>query len=253
MSDIFQSPKRLIAWADENIRNLKRKTADLFENEPCEIFTEPHAEDVGLLIVKARLKKPLPDYFSEMVADILDHLRSALDQAIYSIAILDGPVNPGDVYFPFGRNETKFLNTMEGRCPGRLKALHPLLIRLQPYKGGNETLWALNAARGKQHAFLLPAVAQGFIHKVEWESGGGRVSIPATPQWDSAKNEIELFTIGAQSRMKGNFSTGFHVIFGEVEGIAGEDVGYVLEMFLKLVTMIIAEIESEATRLGILE
>jgi hypothetical protein len=252
MSDIFESPNRLIAWADENFRNLKRKTADLFENEPCEIFSEPHPKDSGLMVVKARLKKPLPDYFSEMVADILDNLRSALDQTLYAIAALDGTVNPGDVYFPFARDETKFLNAMNGRCTGRLKALHPLLICLKPYKGGNETLWALNTVRGKQHAFLVPAAAQGFIHKVEWEIGGGKVSLPAAPQWDSVKNEIELFTIGAQSRMKGNFSTGFHIIFGEVEGVAGKDVIYVLETFFELVQTIVAEIKSESKRLGIL-
>ncbi|MGA2101882.1 MAG: hypothetical protein ABSG34_12295 [Candidatus Sulfotelmatobacter sp.] len=253
MSDIFESPKRLIAWADQNIRNLKGKTAFFFENEPCDILVESHPEKIGWKIVKARLKKPLPEYFSEIVADILDHLRSALDQTIYSIAALDGNVIPGDVYFPFGRNETKFLKALNGRCTGRLTALHPLLIRLKPYKGGNEVLWALNTVRGKQHAFLVPAAAEGFINRVELEAASGDIVLPAAPTWDSAKNEIELFSIGPETSMKGNFGTSFHVTFGKVEGVAGEDVGNVLETFFRLVQTIIAEIEAESKRLGIVK
>jgi hypothetical protein len=253
MSDPFESPKRLIAWANKNILDLKDKVEVFFKENPYEKFVEPDSNKPGWFVAKARLKKPLPDYFSETVADILDDMRSALDQTLYAIAALDGDVRPGKVYFPFSSDETTFLNTLNGRCPGRLKALHPLLIRLKPYKGGNETLWSLNTLRGTQHAFLVPAFSVGYVHEAVWELGGGNVTLPAYPVWDSTKNEIELFTIGPQSRFKGNFKLAVHITFGEVEGVAGKDVGYTLETFLELVKMIVNEIEAESTRLGILK
>jgi len=253
MADLFESPERLIAWANKNILYLKDKVDLFFKENPYEPFFEPDSKKPGWLVVKARLKKPLPDYLSETVADILDNLRSALDQTLYAIAALDGDVPAGSVYFPFSRDETTFLNTLNGRCTGRLKALHPLLIRLKPYNGGNETLWTLNTLRGKQHAFLVPAVSIGYIHEVVWELGGGNVTLPAYPVWDSTKNEIELFTIGPQSRFKGNFKLAAHITFGEVEGVAGKDVGYTLETFLELVKMIVNEIETESRRLGLIK
>lgn len=87
MTDLFESPKQLIAWADKNIIRLKGQTAAFFENEPCITFCEPYPKRLEWQMVKARLQQPLPDDFSEMVADILDNLRSALDQTIYAIAI----------------------------------------------------------------------------------------------------------------------------------------------------------------------
>lgn len=253
MSYIFESPKRLIAWADKNTTDLKEKVKVFFDSEPYVIVSEPKTEQPGWRAVKARLKKPLPDYFSETVADILDNLRSALDQTLYAIASQDGNVLPGDIYFPFGRTEASFLNALNGRCTGRLKALHPLIISFKPYKGGNETLWALNTLRGKQHAFLVPAIAVGMVHRVEFESSGANVSIPAMPLWDSTKNEIELFAIGPQSSLKGNFGTASHITFGEIEGVSGEDVGYVLDTFLGLVRKIVGEIETESIRLGVVK
>jgi hypothetical protein len=253
MSDTFESPKRLIAWANKNILDLKDRVELFFKDGPYERFSEPDSNKLGWLVFKARLNKPLPDYFSETVADILDNLRSALDQTLYAIAALDGDVPAGSVYFPFSGDETTFLNTLNGRCTGRLKALHPLLTRLKPYNGGNETLWTLNTLRGKQHAFLVPAISMGYIHEAAWEIGGSDITLPAYPVWDSTKNEIELFSIGPQGRFKGNFKLASHITFGEVEGVAGKDVGYTLETFLELVKMIVNEIEAESRRLGIIK
>lgn len=77
--------------------------------------------------------------------------------------------------------------------------------------------------------------------------------LPIEPKWHSGKNEMELFSVGPEARFQGNFGTSFHVAFGEVEGVAGKDVGQVLETFLQIVKAIVGEIEAESIRLGILK
>jgi hypothetical protein len=253
MSDPFKSSRSKIAWAKKNTSKLNRKLKAFFRHHPYVPFAEPHPDREGFTVIKVRLRKQLPEDIPTAVSDILGNLRSALDHAVYAVAVAAGTPKPMNAYFPFSRTEKEFEGNLKGRCKDVPSDLYPVFRACKPYKGGNAALWALNAIRGtNDHAFIVPAVGLGSVAAMRVE-GYGFWSAPAHPIWDSAKNEMELMTLGPQAKLKSNFDLAFQVTFGEVEEFAGRNVGEVLQLFAELVTTIVDRIEAESKRLGIVK
>jgi hypothetical protein len=254
MSDPFESPRRKIARAKKHILDLERETRIFFARKDLySPVSEPHPEKSGYTVVKIRFLKELPTEFSEIAGDALDNLRSALDSAVYAVAVAAGKPKPGNAYFPFSRDATNFENNMKGRCADVPREIYPLFRSCKPYNGGNEPLWALNVVRGTtEHAFLVPATAITLIGGMEVQ-GTGWISMPYKPVLDSNKNEIELCTVAPGATLHGDYQLAHYVAFGEVGSIAGKNALEVLDLFAKLVERIVDEIESESRRLGIVK
>ena len=91
----------------------------------------------------------------------------------------------------------------------------------QPYKGGNNTLWGLNAlCNAKKHTILAPTgllAGRTNIHAVMT----GPVQLTA-PKWDREKNEIALLRLGANARFNGQADIIFTVAFEDVETFSGQ-------------------------------
>jgi hypothetical protein len=254
MSDPFESSRLKIAWAKKNTSKLQRRLATFFRRHSgYEPFTEPHPNKPGFFILKVRLKKQFPKDVPAAVSDILSNLRSALDHAVYAVAVTAGTPKPGNAYFPFSRTEKEFESNLKGRCKDVPSEFYPLFRACKPYKGGNAALWALNVIRGtNDHAFIVPAVGAGFVPEMIVE-GEGFWSAPYRPVWDSSENEMELMTLRPETKLKGNLTLAFHITFGDVEEFGGRNVGEVLDVFTKLVERIVDEIEAESKRLGIVK
>lgn len=259
MPDPFASSHIKIAWAKKNISKLQRRIKTFFLRHGGYVpFTEPHPDKPGFVILKVRLKKPFPNDIPVAVSDILGNLRSSLDHAVYGIALhvatsTNSP-NPkiDTACFPFAKDAAHFENTLKGRCASIPLGLHRIFRECQPYKGGNAPLWALNVIRGtNEHAFIVPAIGDGFVAEMIVE-GAGFWSAPAHPVWDSAKNEMELMTLGSPAKLKGNFKLAFQITFGEVEEFSGRNVGQTLNLFFELVETIVGMLETESKRLGII-
>jgi|ERR1700722_3731437 len=252
MSDAFASSRSLITWAKKNTSKLNRRLSTFFRRHGgYEPFAESHPDKPGFFILKVRMKKQLPNDIPAAVKDILSNLRSALDHAVYAVAVTAGTPKPGNAYFPFSRTAEDFERKLKGRCKDVPTELFPFFRRCQPYKGGNTALWALNVIRGtNDHAFLVPTVGDGFVAEMIVE-GEGFHSAPAHPIWDSTKNEMELMTIRSEAKLKGKFKLAFQITFGEAEEFSGRNIGEVLHLFIELVATIVDEIEAESKRLGI--
>lgn len=232
MSDPFASSRSLIAFANKNTSKLNRRLKTFFKRHGgYEPFTEPHPDKPGFFILKVRMKKQLPDDIPATVKDILSNLRSALDHAVYAVAVSAGTPKPLNAYFPFSRTEKEFEGNLKGRCRDVPRELYDCFRACKPYAGGNAALWALNVIRGtNEHAFLIPTVGHGFVTEMVVE-GVGFWSAPAYPVWDSTKNEMELMTIGPEAKLKSNFKLAFQITFGEVKMFTGRNVGEVLHLF----------------------
>lgn len=59
---------------------------------------------------------PQPTDWPVIVAEILEHLRHSLDQAMYAASRASGIARPKDAYFPFSDTPEGLENTIKGLC-----------------------------------------------------------------------------------------------------------------------------------------
>jgi hypothetical protein len=256
----FSSSRRKITRAKKHLADLTREMDAFFARpDMYQPFIEAHPEKAGWTILKVRFLKELPQEFEEIVGDILSNLRSALDHAVYGVALaFAASTNSAKpkietACFPFARNAERFPSALKGRCASVPPELHPVFRDCKPYGGGNEPLWALNCIRGTdEHAILVSAATAAFIGGMEIDGIGG-FTMPYRPVLEGAKNEMEICSLAPESKFHGKLQLAMYVAFGEVGTVAGKNAGEVLDLFVKLVTTIVDRIEAESKRLGIVK
>src|SRR5205085_4950693 len=119
------------------------------------IVTERDADGTYDLI-KFKLRKAFPLTIRGHASDAANNLRSALDKTICTIFDLKG-LPTYRTYFPIGRDSNNFEKTLNGWRGQLPQEISDLIRGLKPYKGGNNTLWALNALSGtNKHGILRP-------------------------------------------------------------------------------------------------
>jgi hypothetical protein len=254
MSDPFDSSHSKINWAKKNLATLKGEVdASLSQKNFYETWCEPHPEMPDHLVQKMRVVKQIPEDWSHLTGTVVSNLRASLDHAVYDVAVAAGCPKPQNAYFPFSRSAATFESNMKGRCADVPKDVFPLFRRLKPYKGGNELLWALNTVRvTNEHIPLTTVGAATFMADVSIRAVG-RWSMPSVPVWDRRKNEMELCTIGPNTKLHGHFNFGFYIAFGEIEWLEGKNAIPTLDQFVDMVETILGQIEAESKRLGIVK
>jgi hypothetical protein len=253
MSDVFASSRRKIARAQKHLEELKLKVAAVFGPNLYEEFTEPHPDMPEWTVHKVRLTRQVPDDFSEIAGDVVDNLRSALDHAVYGVAVASGHSSPKNAYFPFSISKARFETNLKGRCADVPQEIWPIFRACKPYKGGNPAFWALNLVCGtNKHAILVPAVAAVIVGGMDVHWTGG-VIMPTRPMWDSTKQEMEMFSTAPGAEFHGKFQIGFSVAFGKIETLEGKNAIPILDKFVELVELVVGRIEAESKRLGIVK
>ena len=246
----LESSRRKLARAKKHIGDLAREVDRFSEADPATIFVEPDAQNPNHEVHKLRLNKPFPTSIADITADAVHNLRASLDNAGYGLAVASGRVNPKHTAFPFSGSAVEFENNMKGRCKDIPKEIHAVFRRYQPYRGGNDFLWALNEACIADKHKTLIRLGIGSVLGSFGMVSGGLVSIPMHT-WDSANQEITLGTFVANSNVKYNMDLSLFVAFDEVEIISGQPVLDTLDHFADVVEHILASLEAEARRLGI--
>jgi hypothetical protein len=260
MLDPFQSSRRKIARAKKHLAELTREVDAFFaRNDLYEPFVEAHPEKANFTILKVRFIQELPKEFEEITGDILGNLRSALDHAVYGVALAfaastNSPKPKMDTAcFPFAKDAAHFENALKGRCASVPLELYPVFRDSKPYNGGNEPLWALNVIRGTdEHAILVPAATAAFIGGMEIHGIGGW-TMPYRPILDSSKNEMEICSLAPGAKLHGKLQLAMYVAFGEVGSVAGKNAAEVLDLFIKLVGTIVDRIEAESRLIGLIK
>jgi len=250
MADPFENSRRKIVRAHEHISDLEREGKLYWDSNPYKIVIEPDPQQPGHEIHKLRLTTPLPASFSSLTADAVHNLRSALDNACYEIAVGAGRVKPKHAAFPFAGSAIEFENTMRGRCRDIPEEIYPLFRAYQPYKGGNDLLWALNqVSNTDKHALLAVGLgsALGSMHAT-----GGMIRMYINPPWDSVKQEIELGVFMADPIFESKYQIDFSVClaFDDIQIVGGKAVVPVLKHFASVVQDIVAGIQAESRHLG---
>lgn len=246
----FSSPRMRIARAKEHIRNLDCRVKRFFDAKPYARVTERDDDGINDLH-KVKLTKAFPAGVTSVAAEAIEGLRSALDHAAFATAVLSGVKHSKSAYFPISSSATELDSVIKGRCKDVPSGIISLFRSFNPYKGGNDLIWALNSAcNTSKHGIIVPvgmaAAGMHINHMVI--SGSG--AIPA-PVWNSEKNEIVFASTGPDTQFQYDLNISFFVAFGEVDGIGGQPAVPILDAFASEVNRIVLAIESEAKRIGL--
>jgi hypothetical protein len=268
MTNFFHSARSRITRAEAHITNIE-ETANAFVAETPYRFVVESDTDGLLQFHKVKLIKALPDGLTNVAADAIENLRSALDNAAYVIALAAGiyktrgKAEPKSSYFPFAGSLAELSNVIKGRCRDLPEAIVALMRSFQPYKGGNDLLWSLTElCNANKHRLLVPigvsvgpAIISMFLKDElpptfgpegpEWP----RFTWP--PEWNHEKQEGAFAVVGPDAYIEYSFDLTVSVAFADIGAVGGEPAVRILQQLLVEVTGIVNALEAESRKLGL--
>jgi hypothetical protein len=110
-SKALESARAAVAHADGHIANFETMCRQYIESDPCKLIVE-YGFGPPQYIQKLKVVKPVP-----LAVDILNSLRSALDQAGYAVSVASG-ASGSQASFPFGDTPAEAANRRTGGAAG---------------------------------------------------------------------------------------------------------------------------------------
>jgi len=202
-----------------------------FANEkPYEIGAKPHRiPQIRHTTLYIKSAKPVPEDLSVIIGDVVHNLRSALDHLAWQLVEAGGGSPSKDTFFPicWGSNAAQQYASATGK--GEIKRMRTgadkLLLAVQPYMSGDDTLWHVHELdRFDKHRFLITTGTSFGDWSVETE--GIQV---AFEKWTSIPLVVghEIINIPTETYNRQpheNFKLGVDVSFGESEVVKGKPV-----------------------------
>jgi len=212
----FDAIRSRIARGKKHAADFHIETKDFMAQDVGEPIVETSA-DGKTELNKFRLIEPLPDALGDMAFDAVNNLRAALDQTGYAVALLAGKIEPKACKFPFGPTLTDVENNVRGGCKDLPTEISTLFASFQSYKGGNDSLWALNElANTNKHKLLVPVAMAAEQMTVDWHKASSK-PVFFDPEWDRVKNEITFAKITAGEKFDYNLHITVFVAFDHAE------------------------------------
>jgi hypothetical protein len=213
MIDLFESPKRTLAWAKHHLNNFHTKLAqiptenhrtDVIEKNPDGV-TEAH---------KIKLDKELFGDLACIAFDFTNNLRSVLDQMAFQIGRRHIGRDPSAAKFPFVTNAADLANHVKGACKHLPPEIRALFVSFKPYKTGNPALWAINEiANSTKHFALIPVIIDPLYIGVHV----GKKSALFTQRWDNKKYEMKIVDAPIGFKFQDKTTISFNVRFDHRE------------------------------------
>jgi len=249
MTDPFSSPKHRLARAKKHLADLKAEVDGFFLGEdPAEVVLEPNAGGTKNLH-KFRFRKPLPAVTDDLAWDTVSNLRAALDNATFTCGVVAGNPDAKSAKFPFGDTAADVENDVRRGCKDLPQPIIALLMTFQPYKGGNDSLWALNKLCNiHKHRFLVPTVMVMGSTKGAG-IGQGRVF---SPEFDAGKYEFTFGESPPGGNLDYNVEMTMFVALDEPDIIRRKPAFDVLSAMAGEVERIVLATEAEARRIGLI-
>ncbi len=246
----FTSPKLLIARAEENFADFEVRCNAFFATKVGS-FVRDLDPKTGDHVIKFRIKEELPAGLRPVFSDGVNNLRHALDQAVNdsAIALRGGDAN---CYFPVARDAREFLTIFATKRYGKIpESIRPYLAQTQPYRGGNDLLWALSRMTGRnKHQVVLslePRVSGLGVQDLIIDSAV-RFSLPV-PRWDRAKKEMEIARMSPEAKVRGDLQVPVDVVLGAADVVGGQPALALSNEFLRMVEGVVLGLEAETARL----
>jgi hypothetical protein len=256
MADLFYSPRLTLVRAQHHIRDFSQAVREFVTSKPWTHVVDQDP-DTGQHIHKIRIDRQLPEMLPCILFDATNNMRAALDQAGYASAIAAGSPSLKAIKFPFSSCEEKFRDHVAGACKDLPPQVCEIFASYQPYRGGNDTLWALNEiANAKKHLALKPLAMRppSVFYTADVIGDGWRSEIVspggAGIGWDPEEREVTLAITppGVQPRITTDVT--FDIAIEGVDAISRQQASHVLNAMSGIVGRILIATEAECRRLG---
>jgi hypothetical protein len=244
MSDLFRSARSVLRRADYHIANLESEIETFTDTKPYTYICENNGNgtETHLYI----FSQEFSDDISCIMFDAVNNLRAALDQMAFAVAVKHRGLSERFAYFPFTKDVRFWADRINGAKKDFPAEILALFERCKPYKGGNDTLWAVDyVANVKKHALLIPI---GFGRAAIWQSNPGSDTI-LHGVWVSDKYEIKYTAPRDQHGAQRNFTYSI-VISDAEEVINGKTPVSLLDAMRGEVTAVFAEAETICASMG---
>jgi len=257
MANLFDSARLTFERAEHHITDFKTLVGGFINDEPWALVVDKESQP-GKHIHKIQFKCEPPKMLPCLLFDATNNLRAVLDQAGYAAAVASGNTRLKATKFPFSSCEDKFRHHVAGACKDLPTEVRSLFEGYKAYKGGDDTLWALNEiANAKKHLALIPLrignPTISFTSTIKlgtrdaiWD---GKGTVLGTG-WDAAKREAELVVCPAdvEPQISGHFT--FSVTIQNIEVLRSQDSRRVLDAMSHKVRNALLATEAECLRLG---
>jgi hypothetical protein len=268
----FDSPKSTLRRARHHIKDLEAQVLSFIAEKPWTYAIEQDS-DTGEHVHKIRFTQRMPDEWPNILFDAVNNLRATLDQVAYASAIAASCTSLKHIKFPFSTAEE--WKNAPGQCKDLPAEIQRLFLEARAYKGGNNTLWAINNICNTQKHFALIPFAAGqaslFLMKekpvrrvVAPEPGialrfeGGEVGYHVTgamssinPSWNAAKNEIVLLkTSDGAPSIRHQPDVSINIAIDGIDILRGKPAIRVLADMLTVVLQILATAEVQCRGKG---
>jgi hypothetical protein len=258
MADVFRSPQLTFNRAQYHIRDFDAMVRDFIDSRPWAKIIDKNSYP-GEELHKIRLSREFPEMLPCVLFDAINNLRAVLDQAAYASAVASNSASLKAVKFPFGPSKSDFLNNLAGGCKDLPPEIRALFKECKAYKGGNDTLWAINEiANAKKHLALIPLVIGNSIanFSVEAIHQKGIFEIRNFGSdalgWDREKNELKLFIVPAGSQIDVYGRISFQIAIEGIETLTDQPAIAVLDAMANIVQSIMRATEAECRRSGLI-
>ncbi|HWR86800.1 MAG TPA: hypothetical protein VN277_00080 [Acidiferrobacterales bacterium] len=144
--------------AMEHFRELGTEVRTYLDANPYVLGTKRDAESKRLIYYLISVQ-PTPLRISAILGDTIHNLRGALDHLAYQLVwIGTGALPSNHVYFPIADDATRYLKQRNEQMKGARAQALSAIDTLQPYRGGNDTLWKLHKLNNvDKHRVLITA------------------------------------------------------------------------------------------------
>jgi hypothetical protein len=244
MAIIFNDAFASVAWANKCTDEFEQMVIDFINKKPYALISESKSDE----ILHIAILNAFPVGFRITIAQVINNLRSALDLGWHALLVVTNTINStAEAKFPFADNIAKFDSLLNRGFKNYPHEIKTLARSFQPYKGGDDLLWALNRiCAGNKHRMLAPIgilETEGFL----WDR-----RVPC-PSWDRRENEIARFVTFPDENFNDYIDVTFNIAFNEVDIVKGQPVLTVLNTLSDKVQDILLALEAEAIRLGFIQ
>jgi hypothetical protein len=249
MADIFTSAKSVFRRANHHITDLESAIKSIAPYHPYTYVLELDTKTDEFLHKLIR-SEDFSDNISCIMFDAINNLRACLDQMTYAIAQRHRG-GSDFALFPFAKNV--------GHWPDKIKGLKnhvpadicAVFERFQPYKGGNNTLWAVNyLANIKKHALLVPAGYLGVAVRIL--DGTDTPPVDVTPA-SGNKNEIIIHHSPKIPSRHPNIEITYSIVLDNPEEIIhGQPPVPLLNAMSREVERVMIDTEIECRKIGLI-
>lgn len=251
MDDPFYSSKYHIRRAKKHADSFKALLQGFAELRPYRRVVEYDAE-TGEDVYKVKLTQPVPEDLSGIAFDTANNLRSALDNAVFTLT----KSQVGEyVGFPIRKDSVSFENGLKRYCTKNGRDVVPpelqnLIRTFKPYKGGNHLLWAMDVlCNTNKHAVVCPAMTRLTWANLNMVSSSEGVIKLYMPFWDHAKEEMIYDRSPHGTENKTQFHVAPFIAIGDIPFLSSKPAIAVLYEFIREVEGIVVALEAECARI----